>query len=66
MDTEAQDVVIFEVATRKVTNIVGRNLTDKGFHTVEKRLETVAGRLNEHYDVEAVPAGSLNVGDVVP
>ena len=60
------DVVVFEVASRKVDHIAGRNLTDKGFHTVDRRLQTVAGRLNDNYDVEAVPAGRYKPGDILP
>jgi putative intracellular protease/amidase len=68
MATEKRfDVVIFEIETRKVESIAGRDMREEGgFHTVDKRLATVSERLNEHYDVMAVPAGKYNKGDVLP
>ncbi|MGV0949259.1 MAG: hypothetical protein ACOYB3_01210 [Azonexus sp.] len=65
-DTPKQDVVIYEIETRIVESVVGRNLDDKGFHTVDKRVETVAGRLNDRFDVMAVPAGKYDKGSVLP
>lgn len=63
---EKFDVVVYEIKTRTVTNIVGRNLGETGFHTVDKRLETMASRLNDRFDAEAVPAGTVKVGDTIP
>ena len=64
---ERFDVVIFEVTTRKVTNMAGTNLPETGsFHTVSKRMETVQERINDHYGVLAVPAGTVEVGDTIP
>ena len=64
---QLQDVVIYEIATRKVESIAGRDMQPTGsFHTVDKRLATVSERLNEHYDCMAVPAGKYNKGDVLP
>jgi hypothetical protein len=65
------DVVIYEVETRVIDTIAGTDLLSEddpghGFHTVEKRLETVLGRLNEHYDAIQVPAGKYKKGDVLP
>lgn len=65
------DVVIYEVTTRKVTNVVGTDLLSEsspghGFHTVEKRLDTVAARLNDHFDVKAVSAGTVKVDSILP
>ena len=36
------------------------------FHTVEKRIDTVCGRLNDKFGVIAVPAGKFKKGDVLP
>lgn len=61
------DIVMYEIATRKVISIAGTNLTDKGFHTIDRRIETVLAHINtDLYDVQAVPAGSLKVGDILP
>lgn len=61
------DVVIYEIKTRKVESIAGRDMKESGsFHTVDKRLATVSERLNEHYDCMAVPAGKYNKGDILP
>lgn len=63
---EKFDVVIYEVATRKVTNVVGRDLGETGFHTVDRRVATISSRLNDRFDVEAVPAGTVKIGDTLP
>lgn len=64
---ELFDVVIYEIATRKIDTIAGTNLPESGsFHTVDKRMETVWPRLNEHYSVRAVEAGKYAKGDVLP
>lgn len=61
------DAVIFEISTRTVTNVVGRSLPlIGGFHTIGKRLDTMQGRLNEHFDVRAVPTGTCDVGHPLP
>lgn len=61
------DVVIYEIATRKVDTIAGKDLPESGsFHTVGKRLETVLPRLNEYYSCRSVEAGKYQVGDVLP
>ena len=61
------DVFIYEYATRKIDTKVGENLPESGsFHTVDKRIDTVLGRLNDHYGVIAVPAGQFKKGDVLP
>ena len=60
------DVVIYEIATRKIDTIAGKDLPKSGsFHTVNKRLETVAPRLNEDYAVRAVAPGKYAKGDVL-
>lgn len=61
------DVVIYELATRKVDTIAGVALPESGsFHTVDKRLDTVMSRLNEYYSCRAVETGKYRVGDVLP
>ena len=60
------DVVIIEAATDKVDTIAGKNLPLYGsFHTVSKRIETVAGRINDRFYVASVPADRYAVGDKV-
>lgn len=60
------DVVIIECATRKIVSFAGRSLSELGHHTVDKRLETVCGRLNEDFDAEAVPTDKYKEGDILP
>lgn len=61
------DVVVFDIATREVSAIVGRNLhRDKGHSNAERRLETAHARINDAYDAAIVPMDSLEVGMVVP
>ena len=58
------DVVIYEVETRKITNIVGRSLEkDTGHYNAERRLDTVLPRLNDQHSVAIVPADKYKVGD---
>lgn len=58
---------MYEIATRKVVSLAGTNLTDKGFHTIDRRIEAVLAHINlEAYDVLAVPAGKYKVGDILP
>ncbi len=60
------DVVIYKIETRVIDTIAGTDLPDAGsFHTVGKRIETVAPRLNDNYNVCAVPAGKYKKGDVL-
>ena len=70
MSTETKelfDVVIYEIATRKIDTIAGTNLPESGsYHTVDKRIETVWPRLNDAYSVRAVEAGKYVKGDVLP
>ena len=60
------DVVIVEIATRKVESIAGTRMErDKGFYNAEKRLETVISRINEDYFASIVPAEKYQVGDLL-
>jgi hypothetical protein len=61
-----QDVVVYEIASRRVDHIAGHSLTDKGHYTIEKRLETVSLRLGSGYNCCAVPAGKYKPGDILP
>lgn len=54
------DVVIVEIATRKVSAIIGNNLTED---KAEKRLELGLSRINENFFVATVPKGRFRVGD---
>jgi hypothetical protein len=64
---ELWDVFIYEIETRKIVSVPGVNMRESGgFHTVNKRLDTVAPRLNDRYDLMAVPAGKFKRGDVLP
>lgn len=59
--------MVFEINTRKVTNIVGKDMEkNKGHYNAERRLNTILERMNENYDAAIVPAGSLKLGDTIP
>ena len=61
------DVVVYEIATRKISAVVDGNLKETGnYHSVESRLEVVPPRLNEQYDAIEVEAGKYKKGDVLP
>ena len=58
------DVVVYEIATRKISAVVGGNLKETGdYHLVESRLEVVLPRLNEQYDAIEVEAGKYKKGE---
>jgi len=60
------DVVIYEMASRKVVEFAGRALRQDNGHTnAEKRASTVSPRLNERFNVAIVPCGKYAVGDVL-
>ncbi len=61
------DVFIYNIETREIVSEAGENLPETGsFHTVEKRIETVIGRINDAYSVDAVPTGKFKKGDILP
>lgn len=60
--SDKRDVVIFEIETKKIDAIAGRDLP---WRSVERRLATVLPRLNDRYDACTVPPGKYNVGDVL-
>ena len=61
------DVVIYEIATRKIDTIAGKDLRrDSGHYNAERRLDTVLPRLNNRYNAEVVEAGKYQKGDVLP
>ena len=71
MKEKLYDVVIMEIKTRIVDAVVGTNLRStedghRGFYSVEKRVETVLPRINEHYMVKVVKAGKFQKGDRLP
>jgi hypothetical protein len=60
------DVVIYEIATRKIDTIAGKDLRpDSGHFNAERRLETLLSRLNDRYNAEIVDAGKYQKGDVL-
>jgi len=68
---ERWDVVIFNVESRKVAEIIGTNLLSVtnpncGFHSVEKRMDATIGQMNDAFDVKKVPTGTVKIGDVLP
>lgn len=59
------DVIVYEIATNKVTNILGRNLRQHGsFNSADSRLAIVLTRLNGSYDAEIVPTGTYKEGEI--
>lgn len=59
------DVVIYEIATRKIDTIAGKDLRlASGHYNAERRLDTVLPRLNDRYNAEIVEAGKYRKGDV--
>lgn len=64
--SDLRDVVIFEIATKKIDTIAGVELEWTGpRNSVEVRLATVLSRLNERYDACSVPTGKYKKGDVL-
>lgn len=61
------DVVVFDMATRKVVSVAGTDLPESGsFHTVDKRVDTVLGRINLHnFSVAKVPPGKYGLNSVL-
>lgn len=65
------DVVIFEIASRKVDAVIGERLrrwdgSGRGYNTAELRQQTGRERVNERYDAKIVPAGKFQKGDTLP
>lgn len=68
---ELFDVVIFEIATRKIDSVIGTNMrrwdgSGSGRNTAELRQQTGQERVNDRYDVEIVDAGKYAVGSILP
>jgi len=60
------DVVIYEIATRKVNAVVGTDMPEEGsHHTVDKRMETAMGRINAAFSVAKVPPGKYKLHSVL-
>ena len=60
------DVVIYEIATRKINQIAGEKMRmDEGFYNAEKRRETASERLNIGYDAAIVESGKYKKGDTL-
>lgn len=61
------DVVIYEMATRKVVSVAGTGLREEGsFHTVDKRIETALSRINlDHYSATKVPPGKYDLNSII-
>jgi hypothetical protein len=64
---ELYDVLIVHCETRIVDTVAGNDMpmSEGSFHTAEKRHETVAPRLNDHYFCGIYPAGLYKKGDQV-
>ena len=58
IDPERRDVVIYEIATGKVSSFAGINMTSYGHYNYGKRVLTAQERCNEHYSAVAVPVRS--------
>lgn len=65
---ELYDVVIYEIATRKIDAVIGRNLkswdgtgTRRG--TAELRVQNGLDRINDRFGCIQVEAGKYQVGD---
>lgn len=68
---ELFDVVIFEIATRKIDTVIGHSMRKwdgkgTGRNTAELRQQTGRERVNERYDVEIVESEKYKAGDVLP
>lgn len=60
------DVVIYEIDSRKIASIVGKDMRlDEGYYNANKRLGTAQERCNDRFDAMIVPAGVYKVGDEV-
>jgi hypothetical protein len=60
------DVVIYELATRKVDRVVGSDMArDTGYYNAERRLDTALSRINDLYNAAIVKAGKYKEGDVL-
>ena len=74
MKTETEqlyDVVIYEIATRKIDAIIGKSMkrwngTGSGRNTAEFRQQTAEERINDRYAVEIVEADKFHKGDLLP
>lgn len=64
------DVVIYEIASRKVDAVIGKNMrlwdgTGTGRNTADLRKQTGEERINDRYAVAIVPAGRYGKGDIL-
>lgn len=74
MPTETEqlhDVVIYEIATRTIDAVIGRNMKSwdgngSGRGTAEMRVQTGQERINDRFDCVMVAAGTLQRGDTLP
>lgn len=63
---DLRDVVIYEIATKKIDTIAGKAMEYDGpRECVSRRLATVLPRLNDRYDACSVPSGKYEKGDVI-
>lgn len=61
MNEQLYDVIVYEIATGRVYNIVGKGLTER---KADRRQDTMLSRMNERYDAEIVETGKYTFGDV--
>jgi hypothetical protein len=65
-NTKRFDVVIYNIESRKIVAIIGRDLPrSEGFHNAEKRLETAFQRINDDYSAAIVKSKKYNEGDTL-
>jgi hypothetical protein len=68
---ELFDVVIYEIATRRIDAVIGENMrrwdgSGSGRNTAELRQHTGMERINDRYDVKIVEAGKFQKGAILP
>lgn len=66
IDAARWDVVIYEIATRKIESIPAKNVKEFGKHnSVESSFDLWLPRLSVKFDAVAIPTGTLSKGDIL-
>lgn len=68
---ELFDVVIYEISTRKIDSVIGKNMrrhdgTGSGRNTADMRVQTGRECCHGKYDATMVPAAKFKEGSVLP
>ena len=58
------DVLIYEVATGKVEEVIGP-YPDSGFYNINRMESSVASRLNSDFNTKVVETGSVREGQII-